>query len=79
MSYYNNIVASVGRTPLVKLNRIAANVSTTIAIKGEFFNPLSSVKDRIGASMIEAAEKEGIRRPGMTIIEPTREIPGSRS
>jgi len=71
VAYYNNVVASVGRTPLIKLNRIAADVPATIAIKGEFFNPLGSVKDRIGAAMIEAAEKDGILKPGMTIIEPT--------
>ena len=53
---YNNIIETVGRTPLVKLNRIPASEgvdpSTTIALKCEFFNPLGSVKDRIGAAMI---------------------------
>ncbi|MBV8417493.1 MAG: pyridoxal-phosphate dependent enzyme, partial [Verrucomicrobia bacterium] len=57
---FNNIVETVGRTPLVKLNRITRGVEATIAIKCEFFNPLGSVKDRIGMSMIEAAEEEGI-------------------
>ena len=71
MAYYENVIRSVGHTPLIKLNRIAADVPATIALKGEFFNPLGSVKDRIGAAMIEAAEKEGRLKPGMTIIEPT--------
>ena len=72
---YNNIIETVGRTPLVKLNRIPASEgvdgSTTIALKCEFFNPLGSVKDRIGAAMIEDAEKRGILNKDTTIIEPT--------
>ena len=68
---YNNIVETVGRTPLVKLNRVAEGIDATVALKCEFFNPLGSVKDRIGAAMIEDAEKRGILKPGTTIIEPT--------
>src|SRR5436190_2944861 len=72
---YNNIVETVGRTPLVKLNKIpsAAGIdpSTTIALKCEFFNPLGSVKDRIGMAMILDAEKSGTLKPDTTIIEPT--------
>jgi cysteine synthase A len=68
---YNNIVETVGRTPLVKLNRVTRGIDATIAIKCEFFNPLGSVKDRIGMSMIEAAEKEGILQTNTVIIEPT--------
>jgi cysteine synthase len=68
---YNNIVETVGRTPLVKLNRVVRGIEATIAIKCEFFNPLGSVKDRIGMSMIDAAEKEGIIQPNTVIIEPT--------
>ena len=72
---YNNIIETVGRTPLVKLNRIPASEgvdpSTTIALKCEFFNPLGSVKDRIGAAMIEDAEKRGILKKETVIIEPT--------
>ena len=72
---YNNIVETVGRTPLVKLNRIPASLgidpSTTIAIKCEFFNPLGSVKDRIGMAMIEDAEKSGILKKDTVIVEPT--------
>lgn len=71
MSFYPNIVETVGRTPLVKLNRIAAGLPATIALKGEFKNPLGSVKDRIGRAMIEAAELTGELKPGATIIEPT--------
>ena len=68
---YNNIVETVGRTPLVKLNRVTAGLEATIALKCEFFNPLGSVKDRIGMAMIEAAEKSGVLTPETVIIEPT--------
>src|SRR5271167_3581396 len=72
---YNNIVETVGRTPLVKLNKVPASLgvdpSTTIALKCEFFNPLGSVKDRIGMSMIEDAEQRGVINKDTVIIEPT--------
>ena len=68
---YNNIVETVGRTPLVKLNKVTAGVDATILLKCEFFNPLGSVKDRIGAAMIEAAEKSGVLKRDTVIIEPT--------
>lgn len=68
---YNNIVETVGRTPLVRLNKVAAGVDATILIKCEFFNPLGSVKDRIGMAMIEDAERRGVLKPETTIIEPT--------
>jgi len=68
---YNNIVETVGRTPLVKLNRISAGLPATIAVKCEFFNPLGSVKDRIGMAMIEDAEARGILKPDTVIVEPT--------
>lgn len=71
MSYFSNIVETIGRTPLVKLNRITAGLPATIALKGEFKNPLGSVKDRIGSAMIEAAEQSGALQPGAHIIEPT--------
>ena len=71
MSYYNNIIEAVGKTPLIRLNRIAAGLPATIAVKGEFKNPLGSVKDRIGRAMIEAAEASGQLKPGGSIIEPT--------
>jgi cysteine synthase A len=68
---YNNIVETVGRTPLVKLNRVTEGLEATILLKCEFFNPLGSVKDRIGMAMIEAAEKEGLVTPETVIVEPT--------
>jgi len=68
---YNNIVETVGRTPLVRLNRVSAGLEATVAVKCEFFNPLGSVKDRIGMAMIEAAEKSGILKPETIIVEPT--------
>jgi len=72
---YSNIVETVGRTPLVKLNRIPASEgidpSTTIAMKCEFFNPLGSVKDRIGMAMIEDAERRGLIDQDTLIVEPT--------
>ncbi|SDU06295.1 cysteine synthase A [Verrucomicrobium sp. GAS474] len=71
MPIHQNIVSTVGHTPLIKLNRITEGLDATIAVKGEFFNPLGSVKDRIGNAMVAAAEKEGILTPGTTIIEPT--------
>jgi cysteine synthase A len=71
MPIHNNILGTIGRTPLVKLSRISAGLPATVAVKCEFFNPLGSVKDRIGAAMIEAGEKEGKITPQTTIIEPT--------
>ncbi|HEY5754018.1 MAG TPA: cysteine synthase A [Chthoniobacterales bacterium] len=69
--YYPSILEAIGNTPLIKLNRVAAGVDATIALKAEFFNPLGSVKDRIGLAMIEAAEKTGELTPDTVIIEPT--------
>jgi len=68
---YNNIVETVGRTPLVRLNKVTAGVDANILLKCEFFNPLSSVKDRIGMSMIEDAEKKGVINKNTVIIEST--------
>src|SRR5689334_1626988 len=68
---YNNIVETVGRTPLVRLNRVTAGLEATILLKCEFFNPLGSVKDRIGMAMIEAAERDGKLKPDTVIVEPT--------
>ena len=73
---YENVLGTVGRTPLVKLQRISAGLPATIAVKCEFFNPLGSVKDRIGAAMIEAGEKEGKITPQTTIVEPTSDNTG---
>ncbi len=68
---YNNIVETVGRTPLVRLNKVTAGVEATVLLKCEFFNPLGSVKDRIGMAMIEDAEQRGILTKDTVIIEPT--------
>jgi len=68
---YNNIVETVGGTPLVRLNRVTAGLEATILLKCEFFNPLGSVKDRIGMAMIEDAEKRGVLKKDTVIIEPT--------
>jgi cysteine synthase len=68
---YNNIVETVGNTPLVRLNKVTDGAPATILLKCEFFNPLGSVKDRIGMSMIEDAEKRGILKKDTVIIEPT--------
>jgi cysteine synthase len=68
---YNDIVETVGRTPLVRLNKVTNGVNATVLLKCEFFNPLGSVKDRIGMSMIEEAEKRGVLKKDSVIIEPT--------
>lgn len=68
---YNNIVETVGRTPLVRLNSVSKGIQATIALKCEFFNPLGSVKDRIGMAMIEAAEQQGLINKDTVIVEPT--------
>ncbi|MCK5160777.1 MAG: cysteine synthase A [Candidatus Aureabacteria bacterium] len=68
---YNDITKTIGNTPLVKINRLNPNPDTTILAKLESFNPLSSVKDRIGVSMIDAAEKNGFLKKDTVIIEPT--------
>jgi cysteine synthase len=71
MPISQDITNTIGRTPLIKLHRVSAGLPATIALKGEFFNPLGSVKDRIGRAMIEQAEKEGLIGPGTHIVEPT--------
>ena len=68
---FSDIVKTIGHTPLVRLNRITSGLHAEIAVKCEFFNPLSSVKDRIGAAMIEAAERDQRIGKDSTIIEPT--------
>jgi cysteine synthase A len=71
MRVANNILELIGRTPLVKLNRIVGKSDADVYLKLEFFNPGGSVKDRIALSMIEEAEKRGDLKPGSTIVEPT--------
>jgi cysteine synthase A len=66
-----NILGTIGHTPLVRLSRLTRGLPASIALKCEFFNPLGSVKDRIGAAMVEAAEKEGRLSQSTVIIEPT--------
>lgn len=67
----NGILETIGNTPLVRLTRLGRDLPGDILLKLEFFNPLSSVKDRIGAAMIEAAENSGALKKGTTIVEPT--------
>ncbi|MCM3729290.1 cysteine synthase A [Neobacillus cucumis] len=67
----NSVAELVGQTPIVKLNRLVDENSADVYLKLEYFNPGSSVKDRIGLAMIEAAEEQGLIKPGDTIIEPT--------
>jgi cysteine synthase A len=68
---YEDITKTIGNTPLVKLNRITKGTNATVLVKIESFNPLSSVKDRIGVALIEDAEKKGLLRKDSIIIEPT--------
>lgn len=68
---YNNILESIGKTPLVKLNKVALGLECNLYAKCEFMNPGGSVKDRIGYRMVADAEKQGRIKPGDTIIEPT--------
>ncbi|CAA7621978.1 cysteine synthase A, O-acetylserine sulfhydrolase A subunit [Magnetospirillum sp. LM-5] len=70
---YDSIIDTIGATPLVRLSKLAADSGAKADIVGkcEFFNPMASVKDRIGFAMIEAAEKEGRLKPGATLVEPT--------
>ncbi len=73
VNYYNNIIETIGKTPLVKLNRIVEEIDPrpNIFAKLEYFNPGGSVKDRIGMSMIQKAEEEGLISKDITIVEPT--------
>jgi len=68
---HESIIDTIGHTPLVRINRLGGGLPGTVLVKLESFNPLSSVKDRIGAAMIRAAEEGGRLAPGGTIIEPT--------
>lgn len=71
MKYYQNILETIGKTPLVKLNKVTQGIKSLILAKVEYFNPGGSVKDRIGIAMLEEAEKKGLLKPGGTIVEPT--------
>ncbi len=67
----NSVLDLIGNTPLVRLNKITKDIDATVLVKLEYFNPGGSIKDRIGISMIEDAERKGLLRPGGTIVEPT--------
>jgi cysteine synthase A len=71
MRIYDDVTKLVGNTPLVRLNRLTEGAGATVAAKLEFYNPASSVKDRIGVAMIDAAEASGELKPGGTIVEAT--------
>jgi cystathionine beta-synthase len=71
MKYYENILGTIGNTPLVKLNQLTAEIPALVLAKVEFFNPGNSVKDRMAVKMIEDAESKGLLKPGGTIIEGT--------
>lgn len=71
MNIYSDITKTIGKTPLVEMKNISRGMSARILLKLEFFNPLSSVKDRIGLAMIEAAENRGQLKAGMSVVEPT--------
>src|SRR3954447_21137253 len=66
-----SILATIGATPLVRLSRLCPGVATPLVAKVESFNPGGSIKDRVALSMIEAAERDRVLRPGGTIVEPT--------
>jgi cysteine synthase len=71
MKIYEDITQTIGRTPLVRLKKMGAGAPAAVVVKLESFNPQSSVKDRIGVAMIDAAERQGLLKPGAVIIEPT--------
>lgn len=71
MQIYNNILETIGNTPIVRLNKITSHIPATIAVKVEYGNPGNSIKDRMAVKMIEDAEKDGRLKPGGTIIECT--------
>jgi len=71
MKIYDNVLETIGKTPLIRLNKITQGINATIVAKQESRNPGGSVKDRICLSMIEEAEKQGIVKPGATFVEPT--------
>src|SRR5665647_1357388 len=71
MPILGNITEAIGNTPLVRINRMAEGLDATVAVKLEFYSPANSVKDRIGASIIDAAEADGSLKPGGTIVEAT--------
>ncbi|HSQ49587.1 MAG TPA: pyridoxal-phosphate dependent enzyme, partial [Candidatus Deferrimicrobiaceae bacterium] len=71
MKIHNNVLETIGKTPLIRLNKLDGGINATVVAKQESRNPGGSVKDRICLSMIEEAEKQGIVKPGATFVEPT--------
>ncbi len=71
MKYANSVIDLVGNTPLVKLNKVTDGIAATILVKVEYLNPGGSAKDRIATRIIDAAERDGLLKPGGTIVEPT--------
>lgn len=71
MNIHEDITKTMGGTPLVRLNKVTDGAEATVLAKLEFFNPMGSVKDRIGVAMIETAERDGLLKPGTVIVEPT--------
>src|SRR4051795_15383 len=71
MRIYDDVTQLVGNTPLVRINKLSEGAGATVLAKLEFYNPASSVKDRIGVSMIDAAEQSGQLQPGGSIVEAT--------
>jgi len=71
MKYYNNILETIGNTPLIRLNKITKDIQATVLAKVEYFNPGNSVKDRMALKMVEDAENDGRLRPGGIIVEGT--------
>ena len=71
MNYFDNIIETIGNTPLIKLNKVTSEVEATVLAKVEYFNPGNSVKDRMAIKMVEDAEKDGRLKPGGTIVEGT--------
>ena len=71
MKFADSVIDLIGNTPLVRLNRITEGVSATVLAKVEYLNPGGSAKDRIATRIIDAAERDGLLKPGGTIVEPT--------
>ena len=71
MNYFDNILETIGNTPLIKLNKVTSEIEATVLAKVEYFNPGNSVKDRMAIKMVEDAEKDGKLKPGGTIVEGT--------
>ena len=71
MNYFDNILETIGNTPLIKLNKVTSGIEATVLAKVEYFNPGNSVKDRMAIKMVEDAEKDGRLKPGGTIVEGT--------